>query len=151
MSSITISDVNKAVESTLGKAKGLARTAADETITEGVNDLPYLMVYSDGGNVDSGGGGTAQTTFRGGVRQTAQDVFVDVYVKQRSHIGLDLAKTYQCADAVISVLEEQEVKPYFGLAGLQAFNWSWERVTFVYGDPNISYAGVRFTLAFTIF
>lgn len=148
--SITIDQVTLAVEAALGEASLIARTGAEGTITEGVNDLPYMMIYAESGQTDPKGG-VDRTSFRGGIRVNELIVMVDVYVRQRSHIGEDMAKTTHCTDAVINILEEQNVKPYFGLLGLQAFHWAWQRVTFVYGDPNTGYVGVRFTLTFTIF
>ena len=149
---ITLAQICDAIESTLGGATGLERSESYDELTEGAHpgDLPLLQVYPNDGTTDPSGN-TDRTTFRGGVRQTALTIHADVYARQRSHIGEDMKAVVNSMDAIINVLEAQNVKPYFGLVGIKAFAWRWERVTFIYGDPQLPYAGVRFYLSIRTF
>lgn len=149
---ITIAEICNAIEITLGAATGLVRSESYDELTAGVHpgDLPLLQVYPAEGTTDPSGN-TDRTTFRGVVRQTAIVINADVYAQQRAHIGEDMKAVVDAMDAIIDVLETQNVKPYFDLVGIKAFSWNWEYVTFRYGDPQLPYAGVRFYLHIRVF
>ena len=51
---------------------------------------------------------------------------------------------------MLAVLDAQDSTPAFGVDGVHTFHYTWERVTFVYGNPETRYAGVRFTLSFML-
>jgi hypothetical protein len=91
------------------------------------------------------------TTFRTGVQQVEMTYYADLFARQRSHIGDDMTVLYSVMQAVRETLEGETVKPYFGLAGIQAFRWSAERVTFEYGDPSLPYVGARYTIMVRVF
>jgi hypothetical protein len=148
--SITIAQICDAVASTLSAATTSPRTQSYDELTEGMQDTPTLQVYPEDGNQDPSGN-TDRTSFKAGVRQTMLTVNADYYAHQRAHIGEDMAALVNGIDAITNILEAQDTKPYFGLAGIQAFSWSWRRVTFVYGDPQQSYVGARFTLNIRVF
>lgn len=149
---VTLLQLCDAVASVVAQAVDDAwRVQRPQDMTEGVTDTPLMQVYPErGGTVASG---TDRRASRAGVRQQEVIVQVDLYAKQRAHIGEDMAALLPAIDAVIAALEQQDVKPYFGLkgAGVKAFWWSWDRVTFEYGDMATRYAGARFTLTFTVF
>ncbi len=149
---ITIAQICNAIESTLGAATGISRSQSYDELTEGLppGDLPLLQVYPETGEADVAGA-TDRSTFRAGVRQTELVIVADLYARQRSHIGEDMAALVDGVDAVIDVLEAQDTKNYFGLAGVQAVRWRFERVTFVYGDPQLPYVGARFYLTVRVF
>lgn len=147
---LLVSDVTGAVETTLAPAYGIVRTFSEETLPEGINDLPSLVVYGVGGQGDSRSRND-RSSFGAGIRVADMTVNVDAYVRQRSHIGEDIARVSDITDAVYAILEAQRRQPYFGLPGLKGFQWTWSRVTFVYGDPETKYAGVQFVLNFWIF
>lgn len=149
--SITLRQVLNAVKTTLAPvAADASRAQTMETITEGMNTLPTVQIYVDEWDTTAGSE-TDRKTMRAEVRVTALTIFVDVYVRQRSQLGEDMAAVVDKADEIIPILEAQKVKPYFALEGIKAFRWNGKRVTFVYGDQATAYVGMRFTLTFTIF
>ena len=148
--SITIAQICDAIASTLSAATTTPRTQSYDELTEGVNDVPMLQVYPENGNQDPSGN-TDRTTFKAGVRQTMLTIHADYYAHQRVHIGEDMAALVSGIDALTDIFEAQDTKPYFGLEGIQAFSWSWQRVTFQYGDPQYSYVGARFIINVRVF
>lgn len=148
--SITTAQIIDAIETTLSAAPTLARSMSYDELTEGINDTPLLQVYAEAGEQDPTTN-TDRTTFRAGVRQTSLTINADYYAQQRKHIGEDMAALIDGIDAMTNIFEAQDAKPYFGLDGIKAFHWSWQRVTFDYGDPAINYVGARFTLTIRVF
>ncbi len=69
-----------------------------------------LQVYLENSQTDPRGD-TGRTTFQAKVRQTAITIHIDVYARQRSHIGEDLAACVDLADEIEVVLESQQTKP----------------------------------------
>jgi hypothetical protein len=147
---VTLAQICDAVEATLGAATGLTDSQSYDELTEGVQDMPLLQVYPENGETDIAGNAD-RTSFRGGVRQAQVVLHADLFARQRSHIGEDMATLLPLVDAVIVRLEAQTVKPYFNLDGIKAFHWRWERVTFIYGDQQLPYVGARFTLTLRLF
>lgn len=148
---VSYGDLIRAVETTLGRAREILKTESMERLSEGYSDMPLLQVYPDASDTDSRGETTDRSTFRAGVRQTGLVINADCVVKQRSNLGEDMLRTVSLADAVQMELEKQDTKPYFQNRAIKAFHWSWQRVTFKYGDPETSYVGIRFTINLTIF
>ena len=147
---ITLYNLTEAVRATLAAVTAVSRATANETLTEGIVDYPLVQVYPESGEA-SRASRTDRTTFGGGLRQHIARLNVDVYVQQRAHIGEDMAAVATVADAIIAKFEQQQNHPLFGAEGIEAFRWTWERVTFVYGDPETRFAGIRFRLEFTVF
>lgn len=150
MPNITLPQILDAIEATLSTAPTLARSMSYDELTEGINDTPLLQVYPESGDQDPTTA-TDRTTFRAGVRQTNLTINCDYYAQQRKHIGEDMAALVDGIDAMTAIFEAQDTKPYFSLVGIKAFHWSWQRIIFNYGDPNINYIGARFTLTIRIF
>ena len=152
MGILTIAEICDAIDTTLGAATGISRSQSYDELTEGVHagDLPLLQIYPDSGEADIESG-TDRSTFRAGIRQTQFIIVADLYARQRSHIGEDMHALVDSIDAIIAVLEAQDTKDYFGQDGIQAFRWRFERVTFMYGDPQIPYVGARFYLTIRVF
>lgn len=148
--SITIGQILDAVELTLSAAPTLARSMSYDELTEGINDTPLLQVYAESGTQDTTNS-VDRTTFLAGVRQTELIVHCDYYAQQRKHIGEDMAALVDGIDAMFNIFEAQRSSPFFGLQGIQAFHFSFSRVTFDYGAQNIRYVGARFTLTLRIF
>ncbi len=67
------------------------------------------------------------------------------------HKLLDMAKLVDGIDAMTTIFEAQDTKPYFGLEGIKAFHWAWQRVIFTRGDPAIKYIGAQFTVTVRVF
>ena len=150
MTSITLAQILDAIEGALSAAPTLARSMSYDELTEGINDTPLLQVYPEAGDQDPTTA-TDRTTFTAKVRQTNLTINCDYYAQQRKHIGEDMAALVDGIDAMTDIFEAQDTKPYFGLVGIKAFHWSWQRVIFNYGDLNINYVGARFTLTIRVF
>lgn len=148
--SITTAQILDAIEATLSVAPTLARSMSYDELTEGINDTPLLQVYPESGDQDPAGN-TDRTTFKAGVRQTNLTINCDYYAQQRKHIGEDMAALVDGIDAMTTIFEAQDTKPYFGLDGIKAFHWAWQHVTFEYGEASIKYVGARFTLTLRVF
>ena len=84
-----------------------------------------------------------------GVQQSIIAIHSDLYARQRSNLAEDLTETIEMIDSIIDVLQEQEKPPFFGVAAIKAFSWSWRRATHIRAGAN--YAGARFTLLLRIF
>jgi hypothetical protein len=150
MTDVTLAQLCDAVEATLGAATGLTYSQSYDELTEGMQDMPMLQVYPVSGETDVTGNAD-RTSFRAGVRQTQTVLHADLFARQRSHIGEDMATLLPLISAVIVKLEAQTTKSYFGLAGVKGFRWRWERVTFAYGDQQLPYVGARFYLTLRLF
>jgi hypothetical protein len=150
MTTVTIYDISEAIENTFTAAGVFAKVQANEALQDGMQDFVTVQIYPDeiSGETKTR---TDRQTMGAKARHTELVIFVDVYARQRSHIGQDMKAVTQAADLVISVLQGQDATPPFGLAGLKTFHWRANRVLFEYGDPQIKYVGLRFTLTFSIF
>ena len=95
--------------------------------------------------------GTDRATFQGGIRVKDYVIFADLYARQRSDIAEDMSAVVDAIDFLEGIFEQQNTSPYFGVAGIKNFRWAWKRFTFVLGDPNILYAGARFTINVRVF
>jgi hypothetical protein len=147
---ITYAQITDAIESRLGVAIGLARSQSYDELTDGMTDTPTLQVYWQR-DVTDPQGTTHQTAFGTGVQQVEVVFHADLFARQRSHIGDDMAVLYGMAQAVRETLEAETSSPYFGLDGIKAFRWTAERVTFEYGDPSLPYIGARFVIIVRVF
>lgn len=147
---ITYEQIGDAIADTLSAATGLQRTQRHDELTDGMTDTPTLQVYWQR-DVTDPQGTTSMTTFSTGVQQVEMTYHADLFARQRSHIGDDMTVLYSVMQAVREALEGETTKPYFGLAGIQAFRWSAERVTFEYGDPSLPYVGARYTIMVRVF
>lgn len=153
MSVVTILEICESIKNTLGTAEGILKAQGMDEITEGLEDLPLIQVYwagfekSSGSNTDRRTFGTPQCK---PIRQTLHNIRVDVVARQRSHVNLDMKAIAVTAHAVDTVLEEQDVTPYFGNSDIKAFRYSCEYVpNFQSGDG--IYSGERFTIEITLF
>lgn len=142
----TISAINTAVAAALRAAEGIVRAedAGRGELSEGIPDLPTLQVYWQALATDAENAHTDRRTFGAGVRATQLTFHADVYARQRSHLGEDVAATLALAEAVQTVLEAQASAPFFGLDAIRALKWSAQRVTFEFGGGR--YSGVRFVI-----
>lgn len=119
-------------------------------LTEGMNNPRTLQIYPESGVTDAFSG-SDRKTFNAGVRQSEIIVHCDLYLRQRAHLGEEMADLLPAIDAIIERLEAQKSKPYFGLDWIKSFSWRWERTTFQYGDQQVLYTGARFILRFVVF
>lgn len=139
----TLAQINAAILATLGSASGIKRRQNYDELTEGMNDTPTLQVYWDDG-AQSTDSATDRKTFRGGARRTNLNFNADLYATQRNNIGENMRTLYPLVDALIAKLEDQTVKPYFSLDGLQSFAWTVNRMHFDYSG--VEFVGARFVI-----
>jgi hypothetical protein len=149
----TISEVIKAIRDTLATAAGIEWTQGQDEITEGVPVTPLVQCYWAGFE-KSPDSGSDRITYAIDVdtkpiRETVHRVNVDVLARQRSHIDLDLDAVADTAEAIDSVLEDQNAEPLFGSSYLKAFDYTVEFVNFESGG--VIYAGERFNLEIWLF
>lgn len=133
-----------AIESTLAANPLLARAMKFDELTEGANDLPMIQVYPEAGEQDAENTND-RTTYGGKVRITKFTITVDLYARQRSQLGEDMAALVALIDEMQTILDAQGLT-LFGLPHIKSFRWSWQRVSFVYGDPQVTYVGARYTI-----
>lgn len=145
---ITVAQMADAITTTLGAATTVARSESYNELTEGIHDYPLLQVYWQS-TVNDVSGNDDRTAYRGGVRQKEYVFYADYYARPRSELKEDNAAVTNGAEALEAVLEAQNVKPYFGLAGIKAFRWQGERVAFEYGGT--LYAGCRYMITLRVF
>lgn len=150
MTAITTEQICDAIATTLGAAAHLKKTQTYKQLSEGVHDTPLLQVYWNSYEQDPTGNAD-RTTFRGGGRQTDMVIFCDLYAKPRSDLAEGMEKTVQVVEETITILEAQDTKPYFGLTGIKAFHWRWERATLSYGKEEALFDGARLTINLRIF
>lgn len=143
---VTLAQMNTAIETTLATAAGLTFSQDFNELTEGMQDTPTLQVYWAGHRVDPTSQ-AAQRSFGAAVREKSFTFHADLYAQQRAHIGEDMAALLPVADAIETVLETQQTRPYFGLAEIKAIeDWEARLIIFEYGDPALKYIGSRFII-----
>lgn len=147
---ITYAAIGTGVAAAMKAVPSIKRAMSPDKLTESIPDVALAQVYPETGET-SKGSTNDRLTMRGGIRINESVWNIDVYARVRSHIGEDMAKVITLMDDVTLMLEAQNTQPYFGLQGIKAFAWRWQRTTFAYGDPEVKYAGIRFILTFTIF
>lgn len=149
---ITLAQVLDAVATTLGAANGIGAGAgvvqSYDELTDGIAATPTLQVYPQSA-LDDVASQNNRTTFQAGVRQRQYTLHADVYARVRGVIGQDMNAVVVLADAVETKLDAQDVRPYFGLDGIQDYKWDMNRVTFDYG--NYKYAGLRFVIRIWVY
>lgn len=118
-------------------------------LTESIpdTDVPLLQVYPESYDPEMGSG-TERTAFKGAIRNQVLTLHIDHYTKQRSDIAEDMRLVVAGLDAVEAALDSVESYPFFGITAIKSFDWSWNRITFRYG--NSRYLGGRFVLTLRI-
>ncbi len=150
MGRITTRQMTDAVKKVVEGVPRFKQVQANESLAETISEVPLVQIYLERrenqiGNTDrTGFGGSRKLSNESPIRVKRTTIFVDVYARQRSNIGDDVAAVQDLADEVDEAFEQLDNKPYFGLEGIGAFKYRLERVTFDYN--NVKYAGLRFTL-----
>lgn len=148
MSAVKIGDLVKAIRDDLASASGVKLSTGYDTLTEGINEFPLVQVIPEEGDL-AYQSKTERTTFGATLRQEQTTINVDVYASQRHNLADDMKSVIDMADNVKARLELQKTTPPFGVAGVDTWRATWRRVTFVYGEPEMKYTGIRFILVFT--
>lgn len=150
MGTITDQEICDAIRDTLKEAASLFRWQSYNELSEGMPDTPTLQVYWETDITDPTGSAD-RLTFKAGMRLTQKIFHADLYACQRKHLGEDMEQLLETKNEIEAIILAQNTKPYFGLDGIKAFQYSATRVTFNYGDPAVNYVGARFAITITIF
>ncbi len=149
---VTLTQLCTGIKDTLGAATGIQLSATFSELTEGISslDCPLIEVYPQSGSCDHSGR-TDRTTVNAGVQQSIVAIHADLYARQRSQLDEDMTETIEMVDSIITVLQEQEKPPFFGVGDrdIKAFSWSWRKA--VHRRAQANYVGARFTLLLRIF
>lgn len=155
-SSVTVKQICDAIDSSLGQALIASGDLVDsqnfDELADGINDERILQIYPEEESPVSMGSGTQKLTF-GDTPFIDEEIVIhaDYYARQRSHIGEDMAQLVSGVDAIRTNLKGQNCPNPFGLVGIANFQWSWQRVVFSYGGPEVNYIGARFRLVLRTF
>lgn len=155
-SSLTINQICTAIDTSLGEALVTAGTLTKSLgpgqLEEGVNDPNVLQIYPELEGPVSTNSGTQKITL-GDDPYIDEEITViaDYYAQQRAHIGEDMAALITGIDAIRANLKGQNCPNPFDLEGIANFQWSWERVVFAFGEPELKYVGARFRLVLRTF
>ena len=148
-----LGEINTAIFDTLKFADGLKLYQNYDQITEGIAGTPLLRVYWLDKTTDVSGSAD-RSTFRGGLRQTDMTFVADLYADTRGHINQIFPSIMPLVDNLDTIIEEQNIKPYFGHDAIKAFQWSVELTTFVHeqqAGTELKYPGVKFTFNVRVF
>ena len=150
MAKVTLAEVCDAIEDTLDAATTLVASQSYDGLTEDVHDYPLLQVYPQRGECMPGQQVERQT-FQAGIRVTDYVIHADYYAKPVSHAAEAMEAVVDGVDAIETILEAQNTKPYFGMVGIQAYRWEWSRVVFVTAAAGHLYAGAQFIITVRLF
>lgn len=155
-STVTVAQMCDAIDTTLGEvlvtAGDLIKSLSYDELEEGMNDPNTLQVYPEEQSPVSVGSETQKLTF-GGTPYIDEEIIIhaDYYARQRSNIGEDMGGLVAGIDAIVTNLKTQNCPNPFDLIGIATFQWSWRRVVFDYGEPELKYVGARFRLVLRTF
>ena len=147
---VTLTEMCNGIEAELSTAEGMRSSTPFGEMTEGISgmDCPRVEVYPEAGSSDPSGR-TDRTTFNACTQQVVVTIYADLYARQRSQLGEDVAAYVELADAIIDVIQSQRRPPFFGVSGIKAFNWSWRKVVLRRAD--VRYVGARFRINCKVF
>lgn len=155
-STVTVAQICDAINISLGQALeasgDLIKSQNYDKLTEGINDPNILQIYPEEESPVSFGGGTQKLTL-GSDPYIDEEIIIhaDYYARARSNLGEDMASLVSGIDAIRANLKTQNCPNPFDLIGIANFQWSWRRVVFDYGDPELKYVGARFRLVLRTF
>lgn len=155
-STVTVEQICDAIDGTLGATLIASGDLVDsqnfDQLTEGMNDERVLQIYPEEQSPVSVGSGTQKLTF-GSTPYIDEEIVIhcDYYARQRSQIAEDMEQLVHGIDAIRANLKTQNCPNPFGLTGIANFQWSWQRVIFEYGSPELKYIGARFRLVLRTF
>jgi len=151
-STLTIAQICSAINTSLGDALvasgDIIKTLDYDELEEGMNDQKTLQVYPDEETPVSKESGTQMRTFGSDPYIDEEIVIIaDYYAIQRGpNIGQEMGELVSGIDAIRANLKAQNCPNPFDLTGIANFQWSWRRVIFDYGGPELKYMGARFRL-----
>lgn len=147
--SITTAQMINALADTLATATGINAHQGYAELSEDVHDFPMVRVWFVSMECDPFGM-TDRTTMQAVVRQYDFTFQANVVARQRSNSEEDSQAVVDVTDAVIDKFDEQDLKPYFGLDGIQAFRYtidsqSWRT------EGGAEYVGVTASITIRVF
>jgi hypothetical protein len=159
---VTLLEIGDAIATKLAEhaslhSGALSYVAGPEELQESVPGEPYLQVYPDMAYPNVGGE-NAIKTYKATAPSIARHLEeqhwrIDLYARQRRHIGEDMYKLLPLIDAVMDQLAliTNQPNPFdlvddAGVQAIKTMDYRWERVTFTYGEPGLPYVGARFYL-----
>lgn len=148
MAKVTQASIVDAVAATLGTATAVSVCQSYNQLRYDVHDAGLLQVYPQRGE-SLPGGDVDRRTFQAGVRVGLTVVHADFYAARVAHAAEGMAALVVGVDSIETVLEAQDTKPYFGLEGIKAFQWTWDRV--IFATSSHQYQGARFVLSIRVF
>lgn len=147
---VPISSITGAVAALLATSPKIAQAMAGIDLKETIPENGVVQVYFETKNL---GEGTDRISFGGSntkpIRKNIITINIDVYARQRSNIGQDMAALEELIDVVDDLMETQDATPAFGVQGIKSFTYQANRVTFEYNK--VDYVGVRYVLTLTLF
>lgn len=144
---ITKAQINKAIRDQLVFPNVV--TQGHNELTEAIAETPAIQVYFNSVTDHAPEGTNRATMGSTPVRQRRFVFWVDCLAAERRDISDDMAAVYDLSELVEDKLDQQNSKPLFGLAGIQQFSWSGERVTILYAEKPI--ASIRYTLVIWVY
>lgn len=142
---VALTDLVEGVRADLAAYSGVNVAQGGSSVTEGIHDEYTVQVTPEMGE-ESHKSGTDRATFGKGTSTERIVLNIDVYARQRSNIGEDMAAVITAADVVRSFLKESITEPLFGVTGVLTLHWTWQRVLFTYNK--VEHVGIRFVLTF---
>jgi hypothetical protein len=138
-----------AISDIVDDATGVFKVQDYNELSESINDDATVQVYWERDEEASENSETERITFAGNTAQ-AHLFHIDVYARQRAHIGEDMAALIPLVDAIDAKIHAQAtVAPMWGYDRVQQFRWSWERVIFEYAT--VMHVGARCALKIEVY
>jgi hypothetical protein len=122
------------------------------SLSEGLANTPAIQVYWQNFEPVSSGSETDRRTFGGDVKPVRRKDFtfnVDLYCDPIGHLDAVMPQMLPIVDELINILENQDQKPYFGLADIKAYTFEAQRGVIEYANTN--YPVVQFVINLVIF
>lgn len=133
-----------AVADTMREIDGLVVQSYDQ-LTATIPQTPLLQVYWNAYSEEP-----FQSTSRMRVINSTETLQMDLYARQRSEMREDVPAVLRWVNLIRQKYYEQP-PVYFGVSEIDAVSMSARRTNLTYGEPNLGYAGARFTLDIRMF
>jgi hypothetical protein len=123
------------------------------TLTEDIPELPLIQVYWNSNSPLVISGDNNKITFSSSTKPpivgTKVEIKVDIYISQRSQLGVELTKMINILDQVDQIFYQKLSTPILNMQGVKGFSYAAERVVFKVGD--YSYSGISIVISLNVF
>ncbi len=137
---VTYDEIIEGIAAELDEIAALNVVQRQDELSEDFHDCPMAQVYWDWGETDAFTEND-RTTFRGLTRVHETAIVADIPCRQRGNLDDDMKAVVDMAELVQGKLEEQQTRPFFGVAGIKSFRWRLERTIFQRGE--CQYPGLK--------